>query len=45
MHDKVFHRLHESGEFPLAEIVRSLSNLKVYLATKVYRQTAIDLHR
>lgn len=45
MHDAVFHRLHDSRESSMADVVQSLNRLKACLATKVYRRTAVELHR
>jgi len=45
VHDTVLHRLHDSRESSMADIVGSLNHLKACLATKVYRRTAVELHR
>lgn len=45
MHNNVFHRLHDTGEIPITELIRTLNDLKAYLAAKIYRQVALESHR
>ncbi len=44
MHNNVFHRLHETGEITLTELVGTLNDLKAYLSAKIYRQVALESH-
>lgn len=45
VHDQVLHPLASEGKVSIAEVVGLLNSLKSHLAAKVYRQTALELHR